>query len=114
MKFTGNFWKVSFKGLDTQLNFNTTYHPMDGKTERTNPIVEYMLRMCVMDRPNKWEEYLHLVEFTYNNHYQASGTLSPFEIHYGIKCNTHVSSSNHVNRLMKVHEMLKEMELTVK
>ena len=32
-KFTGNFWKALFKGLSTQLNFNTVYHPqMDGQT----------------------------------------------------------------------------------
>lgn len=27
VKFTGNFWKSLFKGLDTKLNFSTTYHP---------------------------------------------------------------------------------------
>jgi hypothetical protein len=101
--------------LDTQLNFNISYHPQtDGKTERTNQIVEDMLRMYVMGRPNKWEEYLHLVEFTYNNHYQASAKLSPFEILYGKKCNTPVSWSNIFNILMIGPEMLKEMELTVK
>ena len=26
-KFTGNFWKSLFKGLDTKLNFSTIYHP---------------------------------------------------------------------------------------
>jgi hypothetical protein len=94
---------------------NTTCHPQtDGKIERTNKIVEDMLRMYVMGIPNKWEEYLHLVEFTYNNNYQASAKLSPFEILYGRKCNTHVSWSNHVNRLMIGPEILKEMELTMK
>ena len=39
-----------------------------------------MLRMY--DYPKKWENYLHLVEFAYNNHYQASTNLSPFEILY--------------------------------
>ena len=37
VKFTSNFWKSLFKGLDTQLNFNTSYHPQtDGQTKRTN------------------------------------------------------------------------------
>ena len=31
-KFTRNFLKYLFKGLDTKLNFSTAYHPqMDGK-----------------------------------------------------------------------------------
>jgi hypothetical protein len=114
VKFTENFWKALFKGLDTQLNFSNAYHlQTDGKTERTNQILEYILRMYVMDRPSRWEEYLYLVEFSYNKHYQASKKVSPFEILYGIKCNTLVSWSNLVNRLMIGLDMLKYMELTV-
>ena len=57
-KFTGNFWKALFKGLDTHLNFSTAYHPqIDGQTERVNQILEDMLRMYVMDQPGKWEDY---------------------------------------------------------
>ena len=26
-KFTGNFWKSLFKGLNTTLNFSTSFHP---------------------------------------------------------------------------------------
>jgi hypothetical protein len=75
-----------FKGFGTNLNFNTTYHPKsDGKTERINQIIEDMLRMYVMDKPSRWEDYLHLVEFAYNNGYQASLKMSPFEALYGRK-----------------------------
>jgi hypothetical protein len=44
-----------------------------------------MLRMYVMDNPSKWEDYLHLVEFSYNNGYQASLKMNPFEALYGRK-----------------------------
>ena len=47
--------------------------------------------MYVKDRPGKWEDYLHLVEFAYNNNYQTSATFSPFEILYVQKCNTPIS-----------------------
>ena len=73
-----------------------------------------MLRMYVMNQPKKWEEYLHLVEFAYNNNFQASAKLSPFEILYGRKCNTPISWSSPVDRIMLGPEMLRDMELTVK
>jgi hypothetical protein len=67
-KFTSNFWKVLFKGFGTSLNFITTYHPeLDGQTERVNQVIEDIMRMYVMDKPSKWEDYLHLVEFAYKN-----------------------------------------------
>jgi hypothetical protein len=70
-KFTSNFWKYLFKGFGTNLNLSTTYHPeSDGKTKRTNMIIEDMLRMYVMGQPSKWEDYIHLVNFSYDNGYQ--------------------------------------------
>jgi hypothetical protein len=72
VKFTSNFWKELFVGLDSNLNFSTSYHPQtDGKTEQTIQILEEMLRMYVRTKPTKWEEYLNLVEFAYNNGYQT-------------------------------------------
>ena len=84
VNFTGKFWRYLFSGLEMQLNFSIAYHPQtDGKIERVNQIVEYMLRMDVMNNPTKWEGYLHLVEFSYNNGYQDSVKMSPFEVLYG-------------------------------
>jgi hypothetical protein len=66
LKFTSAFWKELFAWINTNLNFSTSYHPqMDGQTKRTNQIIEDMLHMYVRTKPNKWEDYLHLVEFAY-------------------------------------------------
>src|SRR5713101_4245228 len=70
--------------------------------------------MYVKDQPGKWEDYLHLVEFAYNNNYQTSAKFSPFEILYRRKCNAPISWSNPVDRLVLGPELLKEMEEIVK
>jgi hypothetical protein len=69
-----------------------------------------MLRMYVMDKPSRWEDCLHLVEFAYNNGYHKSLKMSPFEALYGRKCNTPVSWDNPTDRVVVGPELLKEME----
>ena len=45
-----------------------------------------MLRACVMDFPGSWEDHLPLVEFVYNNSYQSSIGMAPYEALYGRPC----------------------------
>ena len=45
-----------------------------------------MLRACVLDLKGSWEEHLPLVEFAYNNSYQASIQMAPYEALYGRPC----------------------------
>jgi hypothetical protein len=100
-----------FKGFGTNLNFSTTYHPWkDGKIERFNRIIEDMLRMYVMDKPSKWKDYLHLVEFAYNNGYQDSLRMSPFESLYSRKCDTPISWDKPTYRVVRGSELLRDME----
>ena len=66
--------------------------------------------MYEMEKPSKWEDYPHLVEFSYNNGYQASIEMNPFEALYGRKCNTPVSWDNLVDRGVVGPELLKEIE----
>ena len=47
-----------------------------------------MLRACVLKYGSDWEKSLSHVEFSYNNSYQASLKMSPFEALYGKKCRT--------------------------
>ena len=72
-KFTTHFWKSFQKVMGTQLTMSTVFHPqINGQSERTIQILEDMLRACVLDLKGSWEEHLPLVEFAYNNSYQAS------------------------------------------
>jgi hypothetical protein len=54
----------------------------------------------VCKKKNKWEEYFHLVEFSYNNGYQASTKMSLFEVLYGKKCTIPISWDNLVDKIM--------------
>ena len=44
------------------------------------------MRACVLDLKGSWEEHLPLVEFAYNNSYQASIQMAPYEALYGRLC----------------------------
>eukprot|EP00253_Pinus_taeda_P015377 PITA_15377 len=111
VKFISKFWKELFVGLGIELAFSKTYHPWtDGQTERVNRILEDMLRSYVMHQQWKWEEYLPLVEFTYNNGYEESLRMSPFEALYGQSCNTPISWSDPVNRVLIALDMLADIE----
>lgn len=45
-----------------------------------------MLRACALDLEGSWETHLPLVEFAYNNNYQATIQMAPFEALYGKRC----------------------------
>ena len=45
-----------------------------------------MLRACALDFHGTWERFLPLTEFAYNNSYQATIEMAPYEALYGRKC----------------------------
>ncbi|KAA0066907.1 pol protein [Cucumis melo var. makuwa] len=90
-RFTSKFWKGLQLALGTRLDFSTTFHPQtDGQTERLNQILEDMLRACVLEFSGSWDSHLHLMEFAYNNNYQATIGMAPFEALYGKCCRSPV------------------------
>ena len=72
-----------------------------------NQVLEGMLCLFVMDKPSKWEDYLHLVDFAYNNGQQASLRMIPYEYLYGRRCRTPIIWDNIVNRIVLGPELLK-------
>ena len=88
-QFTARFWEHLHKMLGTNLVRSSAYHPQtSGQMERMNQILEDMLRACVISFKGSWEKWLPLDEFSYNNSYQESIKMAPFEALYGHKCRT--------------------------
>ena len=86
-RFTTHFWKSFQKAMGTQLTMSTAFHPqIDGQSERIIQILEDMLQACILDLKGSWEEHLSLVEFAYNNRYQASIQMTPYEALYRRLC----------------------------
>jgi hypothetical protein len=52
-----------------------------------------MLRACVLQYDKNWDKCLSLVEFSYNNSYQTSLKMAPFEALYDRRCRTPLSWS---------------------
>ena len=69
---------------------NVVEYYSDGQSKRTIQTLEDMLRACVMDFRVSWSKFLPLVEFAYNNNYQASIEMAPYEALYGRKCRSPV------------------------
>ena len=87
LMFTTHFWKSFQKAMVTRLTMSINFHPQtDGQSERTIQVLEDMLRACVLDHKGSWEEHLPLVEFAYNNSYQASIQMAPYEALYRRPC----------------------------
>ncbi|KAG8474462.1 hypothetical protein CXB51_031417 [Gossypium anomalum] len=88
-RFTSRFWKKLQEALGTKLHFSTAFHPQtDGQSERIIQILEDMLRCCILEFGGSWERYLPLIEFAYNNSFQSSIKMAPYEALYGRKCRT--------------------------
>jgi hypothetical protein len=47
-----------------------------------------MLRACALQYGRSWDKSLAYVEFSYNNSYQESLKMTPFEMLYGRRCRT--------------------------
>jgi hypothetical protein len=87
--FVARFWEQLQESLGTHAIRSSAYHPQtDGQTERVNQILEDMLRACVLHYGKNWDKCLSLVEFSYNNSYQYSLKMAPFEALYGRRCRT--------------------------
>jgi hypothetical protein len=114
-QFIARFWEQLQSALGTKLMRSSAYHPQtDGQTERVNQILEDMLRACIIQYGTSWDKCLALAEFSYNNSYQASLQMAPFEALYGRRCRTPLSWSETGERKIFGPDLVIEAEDKVK
>lgn len=77
--------------MSTSLKFIISFHAeTDGQLKHIIQTLKDMLRACVLDFQGSWDQHLPLVEFAYNNSYQSSFGIAPYETLYGRRCRTPV------------------------
>ena len=75
-----------------------------------NQVLEDMLHAYVLAYGSKSEDCLPYAEFSYNNSYQSSLQMAPFEALYGRKCRTPLNWSQTRGREDLGPDILKEAE----
>ena len=114
-QFIALFWEQLQESLGTKLIRSSSYHPQtDGQTERINQILEDMLRACAIQYGKNWDKCLALAEFSYNNNYQSSLQMAPFEALYGRRCRTRLSWSQTGEHKVFGSDLVIEAEKKVK
>ena len=83
-RFTSRFWPRLQKALGINLHFSIIFHSqIDGQSERTIQTLKDILWACVLKFQGRWILHLSLVEFVYNNSYQANIGMAFYELFIG-------------------------------
>jgi hypothetical protein len=72
-----------------------------------------MLRACALQYERSWDKSLSYAEFSYNNSYQESLKMVPFEMLYGHRCRTPLFWSESGERKVFGPDILQEAEKQV-
>ncbi|RVW80783.1 Transposon Tf2-11 polyprotein [Vitis vinifera] len=78
------------RGTKMYRDLKQNYWWPDGQSERVIQVLEDLLRACALDLKGNWDDYLPIVEFAYNNSFQASIGMTPFKALY-VDCFENVS-----------------------
>jgi hypothetical protein len=73
-----------------------------------------MLRACAQQYGRSWDKSLSYAKFSYNNSYQESLKMAPFEMFYGHRCRTPLFQSETRERKVFGPHILQEVEKQVR
>jgi hypothetical protein len=83
-QFNNLFWSSVSTLLGMKNCLSTAYHPeSDGQTERTNRILEDVLRHFVAPNQQDWSRFLKQAQFAINNSWQEAVRYTPYYLNHG-------------------------------
>jgi len=87
--FTFRVWDSLERALRKKIRHISTYHPhIDGKYKRTIQSLGDLLKAYVLEQIGSLDQFILLIEFTYNNSFHSSIGMTPFEALYRRICRT--------------------------
>ncbi|MCO5602158.1 hypothetical protein L7F22_056286 [Adiantum nelumboides] len=95
--------------MGTTLKFSSSFHPQtDGRSKEANSTVLDLLKCYVSEHKAKWEQYLPLVEYAYNNTVHSSTGKAPFEI---VECGKKVPPILHTKeKIFEADKYVQDMD----
>ena len=81
---------------------------MNGQTERVNQALEDMLQAYVTKKQTNWEDYLPVLEFSYNSDKHVTIGFSPFMLMYGFQPRSPVTVGLANEKIQQVKDFLED------
>jgi hypothetical protein len=73
-----------------------------------------MLRACVLEHQGSWDQNLPWAEFFYNNSYQESLKMAPFEVLYERRCCTPLNWIEPGQKVIFGPDLVEEAKATIR
>jgi hypothetical protein len=113
-RFTSALWKAFCHHLGIEPRFSTAFHPeTDGQTERTNRVLEEVLRHFIDGDHSNWEDLLPLAAFSMNNAKSASTGETPYYLNHGTHPSTPVSLALPLGKIPTLDVVFRDLENTL-
>ena len=103
MRFTSQFFKELCTQLEIKQNMSSAYHPQtDGQSERTNQMVETILRIFCNHQQDNWADWLKVAQYMINSRPSSTTKKPPYELWMGFIPRTH--QPTHVGNVPAIEE----------
>jgi transposase InsO family protein len=102
-RFTSQFFKELCAQLEIKQNMSSVYHPQtDGQSERTNQMVETILRIFCNHQQDNWADWLKVAQYMINSRPSSTTKKPLYELWMGFIPRTH--QPMHVGNVPAIEE----------